>query len=270
MTERPEHLPDYSHPPVHEVVAGVQFDSLPLELIDFGRLWERFLPRYRTQSAQMPLDPVFETFVQRASRKSLRPQIQVMDRLELPRAWFISEDESDLLQIQRDRLIHNWRKRSGGTTYPHFESVLAELFRDVETVRSFFRETKEGWSDFEVNQCEVVYVNHIPSNGMRCGEIFSVWNTDCVLGDFERGSMNITSVIRRGENPTARLRVDIKPLMDENDALIWQLSLTYRGSPQEPTWESAAETLKEGREHIVQNFTNLTTAKMHTAWGRKR
>ncbi|MGZ8300004.1 MAG: hypothetical protein ACXWU5_06290, partial [Rhodoplanes sp.] len=42
----------------------------------------------------------------------------------MPRYWFEKSGTPDLLQVQQDRIIHNWRKQEGELIYP---SSLSDL-----------------------------------------------------------------------------------------------------------------------------------------------
>jgi len=48
------------------------------------------------------------------------------------RVHFLNQQKTELLQVQRDRFLHNWRKVGSGDNYPRFE-------RMIETFESGFR-----------------------------------------------------------------------------------------------------------------------------------
>lgn len=59
------------------------------------------------------LAPSFETF---GPHPQLFPAIglQLVTSAEMPRVFFVNNDNTQLLQVQRDRFIHNWRKVEAG------------------------------------------------------------------------------------------------------------------------------------------------------------
>ena len=46
-----------------------------------------------------------------------------------PRFWFVNESGNELVQVQRDRFIRNWRKTEGQPGYPSYDN-LREAFAD--------------------------------------------------------------------------------------------------------------------------------------------
>ena len=129
MHSRPSDLPDFAAPPVIEVVLGVQFDSLGRLLAPhLGVIWDEFKDRYPDAEQHAPLDPVFETFGEKGPRMPI-PSLQLLATIPTPRVFFINKEKTQLIQVQRDRFYHNWRKIGDAGTYPRFERML-EAFED--------------------------------------------------------------------------------------------------------------------------------------------
>src|SRR5690348_8033242 len=100
-------LPNFAKPPVTEVVLSVQFDAIAgFELQHFGSLWERFKHKFPNVETKQALEPVWETFAPPSARQL---QIRLVQNF-MPRMWLVSENGTELVQIQNDRFIHNWRK----------------------------------------------------------------------------------------------------------------------------------------------------------------
>ncbi|MDP2738907.1 MAG: hypothetical protein Q8O82_09480 [Pseudorhodobacter sp.] len=60
---RPEHLPDYSRPPLDDVILGVQFASVPAYTsVDSKGVWDLFRSDFPKIQEHPVLDPQFETF----------------------------------------------------------------------------------------------------------------------------------------------------------------------------------------------------------------
>lgn len=127
MTQRPADLPDYSLPPVTEVVLGVQFETLErFKAPHLGLVWGEFKDRYPEIEEHPPLDPVFETFADKGGSggSPSRSQFQIFAVPPTPRIFLINREKTELLQFQVDRFLHNWRKTGERDTYPHFERIL--------------------------------------------------------------------------------------------------------------------------------------------------
>lgn len=88
------------------------------------------------------------------------------DVFPLPRFWFISEDDSTLIQIQRNALLFNWRKKK--ERYPHYENVKKEFddnFRHFED----FLERVVGIEKIYIERCELTYINVIGTSEIYQG-----------------------------------------------------------------------------------------------------
>src|SRR5258705_177911 len=76
----------------------------------------------------------------------------------LQRIWLISEDETFLLQIQRNAFLLNWRKRDGA--YPHFDSIKAEFLTQLDQFFRFIESTLQ-LSVPVIGACELQYINAV-------------------------------------------------------------------------------------------------------------
>src|SRR6267154_3188840 len=161
MTARPLDLPDFGAPPVTEVVLGVQFGSLDrLTAPHLGMVWAEFRDQFPIIEEHPPLDPVFETFADEAPRTPMpRLQFELLASPPPPRIFFINAARTQLLQVQRDRFVHNWRKIGDGDAYPRFEQML-NTFEDGYRKFSTLIE-REDLGAVVPNQCEISYINQI-------------------------------------------------------------------------------------------------------------
>lgn len=101
-------LPDYERPPVIEVVCSITFQPLDRFLAPhFGLYWEKVKQRYSECAERGPLAPVIEGA---AGRKPL--EVELLDVPPIPRIWFVNQESNELIQVQRDRFLHNWRKKT--------------------------------------------------------------------------------------------------------------------------------------------------------------
>src|SRR5271165_4314459 len=176
MNDEVSPLPRFRKPPVSEVALGVQF-SAALNPAHLGLYYQRVRTRFPKLQVQLPATPSFETFGA-APPTVMTFDIQVGIK---PRMWFISEDENSLIQLQSDRLLFNWRGGLQGSPYMHFDAVHAEFvnaFNELEALA-----TAERLPEIVVNQCEVIYVNPLPTadTGVPLSapeKIFRVWNNN--------------------------------------------------------------------------------------------
>src|SRR5206468_7988683 len=117
---KPEHevgtrLPDYENPPVTEVVCGMSFKPVQLQIPHIGLFWERCREEYPTCQEVAPLLPVIERFGEEDTSEA-----QVFNEVPLPRVWFIHRQDTGIIQLQRDRFLHNWKKGKPTDAYPRY------------------------------------------------------------------------------------------------------------------------------------------------------
>lgn len=270
---RPSDLPDFERPPLHEVVMSVQFASLAnYEHVHVGLLWEMFASRYpgRVEYHQ-PLPPSYETFGL-GFQSAL--QLQIGSVADIPRVWFTSASRDQILQFQRDRFIHNWRKVGEEDTYPRYETIRARFVDEYQQTDAFVR--KQGIGGISPNQCELHYINIIKLDGLtgtdQTGDVFTFWAavSDPKLDACEDVGVTARYPIRDPEGaPLGRLTAQVVPGIDQMGNRIIQFSLIVRGPPLAPSMESAVAFMDLARIKIVSAFAVLTTEKMHRIWGRK-
>lgn len=266
MTERPEHLPDFSSPPLDEVVIGVQFAPPSNYSSVFAKdVWELFKYRYPNVQEQPPLEPSFETF------GGSNPQTGIKFHLAPAplrgRLWFISNEQSHLIQFQEDRFLLNWRKRPNGQEYPHFESIADAFEAHLDTLQSFF--LTSFIRRLDINQAEISYINIIPVESYsHAGEWLSFLDIQNV--DLENINLQFTEVINDTEGkPYARLIHELQSVVTvDGKARAFKLSFTFRGKPTGKEISEAMTFIHAGREKIVIRFSDLTTKKAQSSWER--
>ncbi len=268
-------LPKFKYPPLTEVVLSIQFK--PLENLNaalLGILWEKFSADFPVVDIQHPLAHEIERLVDRNPARSVG-DLMFSKKPPNPRYWFIDQSGNNLVQVQHDRFIRNWRKLLDSDVYPHYdETIRPKFLSEYSKFCEFVTEKKLG--QVEVDQCEVTYINHIESGkGWKKHEEFSkIFNFLPVsikaTGNIEPESVDYIgrNIIRDDKNNfIGRLNVKVVPGFKQNEELpIYIFTLTAKGIPDEPTIESSINFIDFGRKTIVQNFKDLTTSNMHEVW----
>jgi len=271
-------LPDFENPPVVEVALSVQFDPLiALRTPQIGVLWQQFRDRFPRIEEHPPLDSTIERFGPR-SRIEPGVQVRVSPSVPVPRCWFLNESGSELIQIQQDRFVHNWRKVGDSDSYPRYDRhIRPTLLSELEEFTAFVG--KENLGEILPNQCEVTYVNRIlAGQGWdRHGQLGSVLAP--VSGAFSEEFLPepeevavAASFLIPGEvgRPMGRLRFRVDPVyLKADDKPAFHLTLVARGAPLGSGLEGVRGFLDLGREWIVRGFAAITTPTMHKIWGRK-
>lgn len=153
-----------SNPPVVEVVLGVQFVTLPrITSSHYGVFWAKYLDANEWPEATDagPLPEQFEMFDARPAWG--QPQVRLMlAPPEAPRVMFRSADEERVIQIQPNRFLYNWRRRTQG--YPSYDRVREGFERYFGSFEKMVGDRKLG--ELLLNQWEVTYVDRIPAGDL--------------------------------------------------------------------------------------------------------
>jgi len=256
-------LPSYKTPPVDEVVCGFRFEPLSqLKVPHIGLLWERFRTEYPTVQHAVPI----------ANDASLL--VDETTGIPLPRVWFISKADNELIQFQPDRCYFNWRHR--GDDYPRYPSIIKKFEKAKTHLEAFISEQKLG--TIKPVDCELTYINHI----VKGQGWDSINDLPKVIPDFswQRGNHdflpNPVTVAwqARFELPENKgwLYVKLNQATRKSDgvpSLI--LDLTAKGLGNEKTTKAMRNWFDLAHEWIVRGFTELTAKEIQqTIWKRER
>ena len=255
---------------------GLQFEQLDqLDLRHVGQLAERFASKYPRFETQAPLDPTFERFD--GPRPAQRISIEMVEPPHFPRLWLADESGEELVQLQRDRLLHNWRHTPIGSEYPRYPRLRKQFAADWAVVDSFVKE--HGLGAILPTQCEVAYVNQIDADGGGVhadpSRYFSFLGAAlCVHGqsDFEAVTFSSSGVAReetdRGQL-LGRLFVELTSGLNTSSRKpTYRFTLTVRGAPMVRDREGVLQFYDFARARIVRAFAELTTSDMHKQWER--
>lgn len=265
---RPDHLPDFTDPPLDEVVLGVQFAPVPgYASVHSMKVWDLFKAEFPRVQELPVLEPQFETFG--GSGAQAGPRIQVGTLPVGSRLWFLSEDENHLVQFQPDRFITNWRRNPNIQPYPRFEGLAKAFETNIRKLASHL--DSEFNYQMTINQAEVAYINIIPVDSFSdVSAWFELWNG----GTFEVEAVNTSfnEVIKGMDGkPFARLSHQVQSVFSANGKQrAFRLSLTFKGKPAGDDIKSAMAFLGTGRELIVTRFGEITTEEAQTKWGKVR
>lgn len=117
-----QNMPNYDSPPVVEVAIGAQYRPLEgFQAAHVGLYWSTIRDKFPKLDERPPLPHNSQDLENSIKPRQLR--IEVSDRPDIPRSWFIAESGSQLLQLQRDHFVLNWRKTSEDGTYPRYPNI---------------------------------------------------------------------------------------------------------------------------------------------------
>jgi uncharacterized protein (TIGR04255 family) len=258
-------LPNYGKPPVVEVVSGVMFDPIPgFKLPLVGKFWSEALLDFPVVDEQPPLAPVMEIL-------GRGPGVMfIAEPAPVPRVWFTSRNKDQVIQVQRDRFLCNWRKVSPDHEYPRFRKVFEFFETKLASFEQFIR-TDCNASPIP-RQYELSYVNHLdstPDGPIVLGDIGRLlpdlsWRKQGSrwLPDPEDLDLSLAFLLPKS---AGRLRVRLQTgLRVPDQSSIMALEITARGLLEDRTkWFELAH------EWIVKAFEDLVSPDMNAAWRKQ-
>lgn len=275
MTETDTPIPSYKRPPIIESVWSVQFAEMDWLLPPHtGLFWSLIREQFPGCEEQAPIAHVIESedvFSQPARRTEIRRVPP------LTRQWFVSDSETELIQLQRDRFCCNWRRTQPSDVYPRY-GHMKELFESAWTTLTEFI-VGMGQPPLSVDQCEMTYINHMEqgqgwSTISEVGQVFPLmtWQDDL---PFLQNPRTIAAKLAFDlPSLNGRLHASLKHGIrtdepaERKEVLI--LEITARGLPGDTEPSGLLQWYALAREAIVRGFTDLTSPEMHRLWEREQ
>jgi uncharacterized protein (TIGR04255 family) len=260
--------PTFTNPPLSEVVCGVVFKRLPnFAIPHVGLLWQEYQPEFQLFREVPPLDDSMEG----AQENSMI--LEPMVNMPLPRFWFLKPEDDEVIQVQSDRFLYNWKPGTGGGEYPRFESVYAKFDSALSKFDKFVTESELGQLDYvryELTYSNTIFdesgytgIETVASIIPRLEGIASMADGSYPVGVRCFTRFNIESCGATGliEYRTFRQSDDPKPG--------FLMMLTIKGFPGDPLRMSRVEWFQAAREWISRNFIEITSPHVqNTYWGK--
>ena len=238
------------NPPINEVVIAVYFGS---QLVDFrsqhvGLFWKRIRDEFPVVRQQFPV--------------GIGTGVGPEETFPMPRYWFVAHDEVNLVQVEKNAFMLNWRRR-GNNVYPGFQGVKSNfdrLYGEFEDFLKFDVDT----SEVMVELCELTYIDVIP----QCEYWRKPGDTSALIPSFSNlyadfdvtfGDFDCRYVVHSGHDVTLSKRIWTinKAGQSGLPALGIEMKATNRFASVRKTgtddwfWRAHDETLK--------HFMNLTS-----------
>lgn len=273
MAQNEPTLPHFERPPVSEVALSVEFAPLgDWKLSNVVKYWQAIQDEYPDIQVQPELPPAIENFDQ--GMLGQQQFVRFGGPPEHLRFWLVGNPPANLMQIQRDRFIVNWRKVSGQEIYPRYAREIRPRFvHQWSNFQAFL--SGHGLGSPTVLQCEVTYINDIVrGDGWNSiddlPQLLTSWSgkrSGNYLPSLE--SLNLgCSFLMVPEN--GRLYVTVQHLKRAIDsAEVIQIRLFARGKPQSGNDTDVMKCMDLCHEWIVRGFTDITSEPAHKRWERR-
>jgi uncharacterized protein (TIGR04255 family) len=260
-TRKKSPLPDYTRPPVIEVVYGVKFTPLTgWKLPHIGAFWQRVVNEFPHCEHAQPVDGP-----------------EIMDPITgfpMLRVWLINSADDRLIQLQPGRFLFNWRSRPDKGAYPHYAELSQKFFTYFHQFCEFVAEHDLG--DIEALEFELTYINHVfEQEGWifpeKLGRVINQleWQ-DKRFRFLPRPSAVNWQVKFPFSKQHGNLSVKLNPAKGtNNDKQFLALELSARGLPDKVPMDHMESWFSHAHEWIVRGFEDLTSDDAQKElWGK--
>lgn len=261
--------PSFKKPPIVEVAVSVSFQKIDrFSAVHFGLLWSTMRDQFPEFRPMPELADVIETFDGPVAAANKLEFVDVPDL----RGWYISGDDTEVVQIQGDRFIYNWRRGSGGAEYPRYESHVRKRFlSEWHRFQQFL--ASESMAVPAVHQCEITYINQIPygcgwTSVEDLGKVFQSighLRKDSFLQSAETARISFSFVI---PGQMCRIRPTITLGVASDKSLVLNFAIAAKGTPRGATESEIMAWMDMAKTCVVHAFSDLTTVEMHEIWER--
>ena len=188
------------------------------------------------------------------------------------RCWFINQDDTQLVQVQNNCFIRNWRRTEATPDYLHYDVIRPLFQRDWAVFLDFLQ--AQGLPRPIVWQSEVSYINHFVrgrdwNDYKDLHELYPAWRGLAPEGLFARPE-TVALTASYALSDGGSLQFVSQPAIRRSDgAEIIQLSITALGKPGGSEQDDILDLLDRGRKAVVLGFAGFLDQKAQTKWGKK-
>ncbi len=255
--------PIFDTPPVVETAIGLRFAPIEgFSVVHFGQLLNAFKENYDHFELKPPIGSRVQFSFDTQSASFNIPM----------RCWYVNSDNTQLVQVQSDLLIRNWRATPEKKEYQHYATIQPLFKRDWEIFCSFLNE--HGLKRPSVWQCEVTYVNHLVrgrdwKSFEDLGTVFPIWRglqSGLLFRSIEMAAFNTSFKL---PDEAGRIQFNLQPGVTPEGEEILQLTVTATGKPESQEDGALYDWLDYGHLAVVNGFVQFTSPEAHRMWRKK-
>ena len=252
---------DFATPPINESYMGFQYTLAPNEwnTLDYGEF-------YSTVRSDFPIFQEHDEIAPFAEGN----QIMFGGLPPLRRVWLIKKDSRELLQIQRDRFLYNWRKIQVSDSYPRFENLSQSFKNYWNSFESYCLDKKK--SKPQIQYVEFTYTNVIDDKNGFDGVLTGLSKITSFIdfSNLHRGikGFNLALNLESKSNKQTVIQVVLRDGMNvqtKKHVLYIELKSVIKLDDK----DKAFQWLDQIRLELRDLFCDLTAAEAHKVWGIK-
>ena len=251
---------EFRYPPVSEVVVSTYFNPPLLDLRSehIGLFWREIKEEFPVVRQQFPVGG---------------PQPTADEPFPLPRYWFIADDEINLVQIQRNAFMFNWRRRDDA--YPRFHADIKPNFDKYYGRFSEFIRTETSIEVPTVDRCELTYINVVE----RCDYWAGLQDAPKIIPSFS--IPELAGAVATASEFDCRYAYQMLPDMQLNigvrsglrdqqsDSPVLMFEIRARGRLGQVTKSRADEWFERAHDRVVSCFLSLTNQEIQSRYWKR-
>jgi len=240
----------FKNPPINEVVVSTYFNPPLSDLRSehIGLFWGKIKQDFPIVSQQ----PIVGTEL----------DILGNEPFPIPRYWFIAEDKINLIQVQKNAFMFNWRRND--EKYPRFHKNIKPTFDKYYGLFNEFVRTETNIEDLAVDLCELNYINVIdcceywegPQDTPKIIPSFSMLNPNIDDLDFLGFNCNFGYRLSSDLQINIGIRSGFRTQQQDRPVLIFEIKTSGRlGQIEKP---EADEWFERAHDAIIKCFLSIT------------
>ena len=251
---------EFQFPPVSEVVLSTYFNPPLSDLRSehIGLFWREIKEEFPVVRQQVPVGG---------------PKISADEPFPLPRYWFVADDEINLVQIQRNAFMFNWRRR--GDEYPRFHANIKPNFDKYYGRFSEFIRTETGIEVPTVDTCELTYVNVVESceYWARLQDVpkiipsFSIPELGADASTALEFDCKYTYQVSTDMQLNLRVRSGLRGQQHDSPVLLFEIRA--RGRLGQVTKSGADEWFERAHDGVVSCFLSMTSQEIQSRYWKR-
>jgi uncharacterized protein (TIGR04255 family) len=255
--------PDFENPPVVETSVGFHF--IPIQgwtILHYGLLWQKLSDRYQRYEFNPPLVEPGAISVDLTKGLANLPV----------RVSFVDSANTNLVQVQNNFILHNWRKSESIPLYQHYAVTREALRADWKIYRDFLSEHSLKFT--EVVRCEASYFNHLVKGDdwqdySDLPNLFPSWRGTRAGGTLSTPQMiGITAAYSHSHG---MLQIASQPALRQDGKEIIQLTVSATGNKLLSQDDDALfGCLDACHEIAISSFAEFTSDELHARWRKIR
>lgn len=248
----------FKKPPINEVIISTYFNP-PLHGLrneHIGLFWHSIKDNFPHVSQQVPVGGM--------------DIAMGSDIFPMPRYWMIAADDINLLQIQKNAFMFNWRRRDD--EYPHYENLKPVFDKYYSKFQDFILSETET-EHLQIDVCELAYINTIES----CDYWSGPGDTKNVIPAFSVPIIGLSPDVEPSYNcvfvyviaDDLQLRVTVRNAQSTRNTEIPVLVLEIRASGRigSANKSDADSWFDRGHQAIIDCFVGMTNPEIqHKYW----